>query len=87
LPLELAKVIGLVGVNFVGGYWSTQDRSNERILGLAFGHQFAKRFEGLAETYDDVVLGGAARSTTVYIVGRYEFHKRLLILSWRAAAS
>jgi hypothetical protein len=80
LPLEITKVVGPVEVNFEGGYWFTQDASNERILGLAVGHQFTKRFEGLAEIYDDVVLGGTARSTTLDIGGRYEFHKRLLIL-------
>ena len=80
LPVEISKVFGPVEVNFEGGYWFTQDASNERILGLAFGHQFTKRFEGLAEIYDDVVLGGTARSTTLDIGGRYEFHRRLLIL-------
>ena len=79
LPVEITKVFGPVEVNFEGGYWFTQDASNERILGLAFGHQFTKRFEGLAEIYDAVVLGGIARSTTVDIGGRYEFHKGLLI--------
>ena len=79
LPVEITKVFGPVEVNFEGGYWFTQDASNERILGLAFGHQFTKRFEGLAEIYDDVVLGGTARSTTLDIGGRYEFHKGLLI--------
>jgi hypothetical protein len=79
LPVEITKVFGPVEVNFEGGYWFSQDASNERILGLAFGHQFTKRFEGLAEIYDDVVLGGTARSTTLDIGGRYEFHKGLLI--------
>jgi hypothetical protein len=79
LPVEITKVFGPVEVTFEGGYWFTQGASNERILGLAFGHQFTKRFEGLAEIYDDVVLGGTARSTTLDIGGRYEFHKGLLI--------
>ena len=79
LPVEITKVFGPVEVNFEGGYWFSQDASNERILGLAFGRQFTKRFEGLAEIYDDVVLGGTARSTTLDIGGRYEFHKGLLI--------
>jgi hypothetical protein len=79
LPVEITRVFASVEVNFEGGYWFTQDASNERILGLAFGHQFTKRFEGLAEIYDDVVLGGTARSTTLDIGGRYGFHKGLLI--------
>ena len=80
LPVEITKVFGPVELNFEGGYWWTQEPSNERILGLAVGHQFTKRFEGLSEIYDDVVLGGTARSTTFDIGGRYEFHKGLLIL-------
>jgi len=79
LPLEISKEFGPLEVNFEGGYWFTRDGSNERILGLAVGRQFTKRFEGLAEIYDNVVLGGTARSTTVDIGGRYEFHKGLLI--------
>jgi len=80
LPVEITKVFGPVELNFEGGYWWTQEASNERILGLAVGHQFTKRFEGLSEIYDDVILGGTARSTTFDIGGRYEFHKGLLIL-------
>jgi hypothetical protein len=49
LPLEITKVVGPVEVNLEGGYWITQDASNERILGLALGHQFTKRFEGLKQ--------------------------------------
>jgi hypothetical protein len=79
LPLEITKVLGPVEVNFEGGYWLTKNGSNERILGLAIGHQFTKRFEGLSEIYDDVVLAGTARSTTLDVGGRYEFHKGLLI--------
>ena len=79
LPVEITKVFGPVEVNFEGGYWFTRDASDERILGLAFGHQFTKRLEGLAEIHDDVALGGTARSTTFDIGGRYEFHKGLLI--------
>jgi len=79
LPVEITKVFGPVEVNLESGYWITQDASKERIFGLALGHQFTEKFEGLAEIYDDVVLGGTARSTTVNIGGRYEFHKGLLI--------
>jgi hypothetical protein len=77
--VQVAKVFGPVEVNFEGGYWFTQDARNETIFGLAFGHQFTERFEGLAEIYDSAVLGGTARSTTLDIGGRYEFHRGLLI--------
>ena len=44
------------------------------------GSPVHKEIRGLSEIYDDVVLGGKARSTTFDIGGRYEFHKGLLIL-------
>lgn len=85
LPVEVTKVFGPVEVNFEGGYWFTkQTRNNqsprERILGLAFGHQFNRRFEALSEFYDDVLLGGGDRSVTFDVGGRYEFRKGLLLL-------
>ena len=79
LPLEIAKAFGQIGMNFEVGYWLTKNGSNERILGLAVGRQFSKRFEGLSEIYDSVVLGGRTRSTTVDVGGRFEFHQGLLI--------
>jgi hypothetical protein len=85
LPVEVTKVFGPVEVNFEGGYWFTKrSQSNrpprERILGLAFGHQFNRRFEGLCEFYDDVLLGGGDRLDTFDVGGRYEFRKGLLLL-------
>ena len=83
LPVEVTKIFGPVAVNFEGGYWFTTSNRRtpgERILGLAFGHQFNRRFEGLCEVYDDVLLGGDARSDTFDVGGRYEFRKGLLLL-------
>ena len=85
LPVEVTKVFGPLEVNFEGGYWFTRQTADhrsprERILGLAFGHQFNRRFEGLCEFYDDVLLGGGGRSATFDIGGRYEFHRGLLLL-------
>lgn len=85
LPVEVTKIFGPVEVNFEGGYWFTKQESNgrapgERILGLALGHQFNRRFEGLCEVYDDTLLGGDQRSSTFDVGGRYEFRKGLLLL-------
>lgn len=80
LPIEVTKTIGPVDVNFEGGYWFNRKAPDGRILGLAFGHQFTRRLEGLAEVYDDVLLGGGERSTTFDFGGRYEFHHGLLLL-------
>ena len=85
LPVEVTKVFGPVEVNFEGGYRFTKQTPGnqtprERILGLAFGHQFNRRFEGLCEFYDDALLGGGDRSVTFDVGGRYEFRKGLLLL-------
>jgi len=80
LPIEITREIGPVDINFEAGYWFAKHDPDERILGLAVGHQFSKTFEGLAEVYDDVVLGGRSRPTTFDIGGRYKFRKNLLLL-------
>jgi len=84
LPIEVAKIFGPVEVNFEGGYWFAKhtygnQSPRERILGLAFGHQFNRRFEGLCEFYDDVQFDGG-RSSTFDVGARYEFRKGLLLL-------
>jgi hypothetical protein len=80
LPVEIARTLGPVDVNLEAGYWFNRRAPHERILGLALGHQFTKRLEGLTEVYDDVFLGGSQRSTTFDIGGRYQFHRRLSLL-------
>lgn len=80
LPIEITREIGPVAINFEGGYWFAKNNSDERILGVVIGHDFTKKFEGLAEIYDDVVLGGRSRSTTLDIGGRYKFGKTFTML-------
>jgi hypothetical protein len=80
LPMEVSKVFGPLETNLEAGYWFTNNTPHERILGFAIGHQFTKRFEGLAEVYDDVLLGGSERSTTVDIGGRYRFCRHIYLL-------
>jgi hypothetical protein len=80
VPIEITRELGPVDINFEAGYWFAKHIPNERILGLVVGHQFTKRFEGLSEIYDDVVLGGTSRSTTFDLGGRYQFRKDLLFL-------
>jgi hypothetical protein len=80
LPIEVTHVFGPLEMNFEGGYWFNREPWNERILGLAIGHQFTSRLEGLAEVYDDVLLGGPERVTTLDVGGRYQFHRNLLLL-------
>ena len=80
LPIEITREIGPLSFNFEGGYWFAKHNPGERILGLVVGHEFSKKFEGLTEVYDDVVLGGRSRSTTFDLGGRYSFRKNLVLL-------
>jgi hypothetical protein len=80
LPVEISKVFGPVETNLEAGYWFNSGPHPERILGLAFGHQFNPKFEGLGEIYDDVFLGGTQRSTTLNLGGRLQVHKNLVFL-------
>jgi hypothetical protein len=80
LPIEITHELGPMEINFEAGYCFARHNPGERLLGLAVGNEFAKRFEGLLEIYDDVTLGGSSRSKTVDIGGRYEFRKNMLVL-------
>jgi hypothetical protein len=80
LPIEITRELGPLDINFEAGWWFARRNPDERILGLAVGHQFTKKFEGLAEIYDDVFLGGTERSTTFDIGGRYAIRNRLVLL-------
>jgi hypothetical protein len=80
MPVEVSKIFGPLEVNLEAGYWWNRRAPHGRILGLAFGHQFTPKFEGLAEIYDDVRLGGTERATSFDIGGRYEFYKNLLFI-------
>jgi hypothetical protein len=80
LPFEITRQVGPVDINFEAGYWLVPGAPDQRILGLAVGRQFTKKFEGLAEIYDDVVLGGTSRSTTLDVGGRYELSNRFSLL-------
>jgi hypothetical protein len=80
LPIEMTHELGPFNINFEAGYWLAKSNPDERILGSAVGRQLTKKFEGVSEVYDDVVLGGGSRSTTFDLGGRYEFRKNLLLL-------
>jgi hypothetical protein len=80
LPVEITRVFGPIETNFEAGYWFNTNRPHERILGLALGHIFNEKFELIGEVYDDVLLGGRQRSTTINLGCRWEFHKNLVFL-------
>ncbi len=80
LPFEVTRSVGPIDINLEVGYWIAKRNPDERILGLAVGREFTKKLEGVFEIYDDVVLGGRSRSTTLDLGGRYGLRKNLILL-------
>jgi hypothetical protein len=80
LPVEITKGLGPLGFNFEGGYWFARKAPDVRILGLAIGHQFTPKFQGLTEVYDQAELGGQSRATTWDMGGRLQIKEGLLLL-------
>jgi hypothetical protein len=83
LPVEVSKSFGPVNLDFEAGYFlplNSPQSHEERILGLAAGHQFTPKFELIGEVYNDSVMGVPPHDTIFDVGGRYRFHKGLLLL-------
>jgi hypothetical protein len=85
LPIEVQRNFGPLELNVEAGYYVPFHEANqghdERILGLAIGHQFTKKLEVIGETYDDSVMGVPPHDTTWDAGARYEFHRGLIWLA------
>jgi hypothetical protein len=81
LPLEAAKALGPVGVNFELGYY-LPDRHGptERILGLVAGGAVSERLELDAELYNDHVMGSSPNVVTLDLGGRYKLNRSFILL-------
>jgi hypothetical protein len=83
LPVEVSKAVGPVHLDFEVGYYfplHSPQSHEERIIGLAAGHEFTPKFELIGEIYNDSVMGVPPHDTTFDFGGRYRFHKGLLLL-------
>jgi hypothetical protein len=80
LPLEVAKRVGPVDLNFEVGYYFPWHGPQERILGLAAGRQVTKRLELDGEVYNDRAMGALPRDTTFDFGGRYKLHQGIIAL-------
>ena len=83
LPIEISHPLGPIDLDFEVGYFfplTTPRSRNERIIGLAFGHKFTSKWEGIGEIYNDAVMGAPPQDTTFDLGGRWQFHKGLLLL-------
>jgi hypothetical protein len=78
LPLEVAKSVGTLKLNFEAGWYAQGAR--ERILGLVAGGDLTARLELDAELYNDHVLGTSPQVTTLDFGGRYKLHRGFILL-------
>jgi len=80
LPVEVARKLGPLDVDFEAGYYFPEHGPKERILGFATGRSVTERLELDAEIYDDRADDGTPRSTTVDLGGRYKLRPGVIAL-------
>jgi hypothetical protein len=81
LPLELARTVGTVSLNFELGYYLPDKHGpTERVLGFVAGTPVTRRLELDAELYNDHPLGSSPNVVTLDIGGRYKLHRGFILL-------
>lgn len=80
LPLEVAKKLGPIDLDFEAGYYFPKHGPREQILGLVAGHSLTDRFELDTEIYNDRAMGSAPNTTTVDVGGRYKLSRGFIAL-------
>jgi hypothetical protein len=80
LPLEVAKKIGPLDLDFEAGYYFPGRGPKERILGLVVGRPVTERLELDAEIYDDRAWDAMPHSTTLDFGGRYKLSRGVIAL-------
>lgn len=80
VPVEIARRVGPVDIDFEAGYYAFMHQPRERILGLVIGGSPSPRFEVDVEAYNDHVMGTPAGNTTIDVGGRYKFSPAFIAL-------
>jgi hypothetical protein len=81
LPIEVAKSVGPVDLNFEAGYFFPWKGPQERIIGFVAGHTFKKRgLELDSEVYNDWAMHALPHNTTFDFGGRYKLHDGFVFL-------
>ena len=80
LPLEVAKEVGPLDLDFEAGYYFAHRGPEERILGFVAGHQFTPRLELDAELYNDHAMGAEPNFTTLDVGGRCRLGRGFILL-------
>ena len=80
MPVEFAKKVGPVNVNFETGYLVVRHGRDGWISGLVVGKEFSKRFELNAEFYDQGTFHDFESQPVLDIGGRYKLHNPVVLL-------
>ncbi len=80
LPVEVARSVGPLDLDFEAGYYLAHRGREERILGLVAGHRFTPRLELDVELYNDHAMGALPDYTTLDVGGRYRLGRGFLLL-------
>jgi len=80
LPLEIARSVGPLDLDFEAGYYFAHRGPEERILGLVAGHRLTPRFELDVELYNDHAMGALPDFTSLDLGGRYRLGRGFILL-------
>jgi hypothetical protein len=81
LPVEVARKVGPLSVNFEAGTYVPWHGNHESIFGLVVGHQFTPKLDLNVELYDDRVRSPDVPDvTTLDVGGRYKLHRGINLL-------
>jgi hypothetical protein len=80
LPVEVARNLGSIGIDFEAGYYVPGHGPRERILGFVVGKSVTDRLELDAEFYDDRAYHATPRSSTIDLGGRYKLCPGIIAL-------
>jgi len=80
LPVEVARKVGPLDVDFEAGYYFPWHGPHERIIGFVAGRSVTKRLELDTEFYNDRAMGALPHDTTFDFGGRYKLHRGFILL-------
>ena len=80
LPVEVARKVGPLDVNFEVGYYLPRNGPDERFFGLIAGRQVTPRLELDGELFHDRASGGPPNETTLDFGLRYKLRPAFIVL-------
>jgi hypothetical protein len=80
VPMEAARKVGPLDLDFEAGYYFPGHGPKERILGFVAGRSLTERLELDVEIYDDHAYGAMPHATTLDLGGRYHLGRGIIAL-------